>query len=507
MADLGSDRSLLPCRSRRVVSSRPFDRLPRWARISLYLGLPVLAFLTLVAWSLSSPPGSSPDDDFHQPSIWCGQGLREGLCEPADEPLARRVPAALVESTCYAFRSDVTAGCWDADVTGLTTVSRSNTGGLYPPVFYAAMSVLATPDVATSTVAQRLANSAFAVGVVTAVFWLLPVRLRPALVISILGSCVPLGLFVFASTNPSSWALLSASITWIALFASTQSSGRRSIALAGAALFGATVGSGARADAAAFSVFSVLLVALLASRRRVSTLVPGIAALCIVIVAGLFYTTADQGAAVRDGLDDSRPALTWTEHLSNLLGVPSLWIGALGGAPLGWLDTPMPGAVGVLSFGVFAGALYMGLRRADWRRALAVALGILAMLLVPFILLAQSDFTVESLLVQPRYVLPLMTITLGIASLYGNTAATWSGAPFVLAATSLWVAASIALFQNIRRYTVGIGGQSLGIQEASSWWWEFGPSPTAVLVGGSASFGLLFVFLALTCWSGRSRLA
>ena len=65
--------------------------------------IPVLLFLTLVAWAYASTVGSSPDDNFHLPSIWCGLGLREGLCEESGDPATRLVPSALLDATCYAF--------------------------------------------------------------------------------------------------------------------------------------------------------------------------------------------------------------------------------------------------------------------------------------------------------------------------------------------------------------------------------------------------------------------
>jgi hypothetical protein len=464
--------------------------------------IPILAFFTLAAWSLSSAPGSSPDDDFHLPSIWCGQGERPGLCEAsAVSELEREVPSAVVGSTCYAFRSDLSADCWHSAATGLESVDRVNTGGTYPPVFYAAMSVLASSDVAASVVAMRLLNSAFAVALLSAAFFALPRRLRPALVIGVVGTAVPLGLFVFASTNPSSWALLSAAVTWVSLYGATQTAGRRSLVLSGLAVFGALVGAGARADSAAFAVFGVLLVAILASRRRASTLGPAIAAACIVVVCAVFFLTSRQSAAVTD--PGATESLGVGQHLSNFLGVPMLWTGALGGAGLGWLDTPMPAVVSVLSFATFAGALYLGVARAERRRAIAVGLGIAAMWLVPFVLIFQWNVTVDSLLVQPRYVLPLLTMTLGIASLRPGSERRWTGAAFVLAAASLAIAQAIALFQNIRRYTVGIGAQSLGIGSDTAWWWEAGPSAVVVLIGGSVAFAALLALLGCTFWVRR----
>jgi hypothetical protein len=125
------------------------------------------------------------------------------------------------------------------------------------------------------------------------------------------------------------------------------------------------------------------------------------------------------------------------------------------------------------------------------------------MWLVPFVLIFQWNVTVDSLLVQPRYVLPLLTMTLGIASLRPGSERRWTGAAFVLAAASLAIAQAIALFQNIRRYTVGIGAQSLGIGSDTAWWWEAGPSAVVVLIGGSVAFAALLALLGCTFWVRR----
>ena len=48
----------------------------------------VTMFVTGATWALSSPAGSSPDDDFHLPSIWCGWGSRTWRMrvEPTSDP-------------------------------------------------------------------------------------------------------------------------------------------------------------------------------------------------------------------------------------------------------------------------------------------------------------------------------------------------------------------------------------------------------------------------------------
>ena len=237
------------------------------------VAIPLFAFLTLCVWSFASPVGSSPDDDFHLASIWCGLGERTGLCELPDDssdaaPTSRMVPAALVNSPCFAFKPEQNASCWDPTVEELMLVERANVDNLYPRLFYSAASLFASSDPQLSVIAIRLANSAFAVAFLSAVCFALPRSVRPALLISVIATSIPLGVFIYASTNPSSWAMLSAATVWTSLYGATRASGRRRWLLCALALIGAVLGAGARADAAIFAVYGVALALLLGVTRR-----------------------------------------------------------------------------------------------------------------------------------------------------------------------------------------------------------------------------------------------
>ena len=75
--------------------------------------IPLLLFASLVGWAYASPVGSSPDDPMHLPSIWCGIGEREGLCEvAADDPGILLVPGALVTAPCFGFAARPRGGGW-----------------------------------------------------------------------------------------------------------------------------------------------------------------------------------------------------------------------------------------------------------------------------------------------------------------------------------------------------------------------------------------------------------
>lgn len=470
----------------------------RRQRILLAIFIPVLAFASLAAWAFSSPVGSSPDDDFHLASIWCGLGERAGLCEdPGDGSLDRLVPASLPYSPCYAFNPEQSGDCWVPDVSGMTTVTRANIDGLYPPLFYGTMSLFASPDVQTSVLAMRLFNAAFAIGLLTVVFFALPRWTRPALVISIAATSVPLGVFVIASTNPSSWAVLSAAVVWISLYGATQTTGRRRMVLAALALFGAVIGAGARADAAVYACFAVALALILGIRRDRNALVPVVTGVITLAISAAFYLNAAQGAAVVTGMTDGNPPLSGGQLLSNLLEIPSLWLGSVGGWNLGWLDTRLPSTVTVLVWTVVAGALFVGIRRMDIRRTIALVLALAALWLVPFVLLYQSRVVVGTI-IQPRYILPLLVIAIGVASLRRDADRSWNGTRIALAGCALTIAYIISLQFNLQRYTTGTDKSSLDPGANAEWWWDGVPGPALVWVVGSATFLAVFALFALT---------
>lgn len=453
-------------------------------------------FLTLVCWSFASPVGSSPDDNFHLPSIWCGIGERAGLCEASGDPETRMVPTPVVTAPCYAFDPTESGACWNGDAGGMREAEWMNAVGLYPPVFYAVMSVFAGPDVATSVVVMRIVNSAIVLGLLTGVFFALPRSLRPALLISVLATSVPLGIFVIASTNPSAWAYASAASVWLCVYATTRTTGRRQLVVAGLAVVATFLGAGARADAAIYAVFGVVIAVILGLRRGVRLLVPAITAGLVVLVGGVLYLSAGQAGALASGLPTDNPPLTGAQHLANLLGVPILWWGAFGPSGLGWLDTVPPATVSILTFAAFAAAIFLGIHRLTRRRALAVTLAFAALWLVPFVMLAQARAVVGSE-VQSRYLLPLMIILVAVASKLPGITAQWRGPRIVVAGAALAIAMSVALHANIRRYTTGADSNAVDPGLGAEWWWAASPPPLIIWVVGSLAFATVFVLLAL----------
>jgi len=446
----------------------------------------LFAVVALVAWALASPVGSAPDDDYHIVSIWCGRGDADGFCQPSDVPGERKVPRQFLDAPCFAFDPAKSAACQPAFVADpeLVSTNRGNFDGDYPPVYYWTMNWFAGRHLVQSVLLMRLVNIFVAVAMVTAVAVLSPPGVRRAVVAAASLTVVPLGLFMLTSVNPSSWALTSAFTFTFALVGYLVTSGRRRRVLAGMAALSLLIGAGARGDAGLYAAFGAVLAVLVAWRSgvRKDLVVPGVLAL-----AGL-VTFLSVGQSDNANLDPgSRPSVSdmvWT-----MFDIPSLWTGSMGNWGLGWLDTYASPVVWIASWSVLVGGVFAALPSKDRRHQLAlVALGA-AVWIVPGYTQIRSGYPVGGW-VQPRYILPLVAMLVGVAFLRTTGGVRWTKVQWLLAVVALTVANSVGLFNTMRRFTTGsdVGGLNLG--NSTEWWWAMPVGPMAVWFVGSVAFGV-----------------
>ena len=497
--------------SRRRLSTRTLS----WRRLSWpFIVVSLFLFATLTCWAISSPVGSSPDDDFHQVSIWCGQGEREGLCEYTESPDERMVPAALVTTNCYAHEPDTTGACSSKALASgsrnMVITERGNFGtesGLYPPIYYTVMSVFASQDIVWSVITIRLVNSFLYLTMMVALCALLPAHRRPTLIVASVVTMIPVGVFLLASINPSAWALIAGATVPMSLVGYFETRGRRRIALAGLALLSTIVGSGARSDAALYIILTAIATIILFARRErrfwISTLWP----LVLAAISAFFVLGAGQSASA---LSTSTASGGAGLLLDNALALPVMWAGALG-APspieswgLGWLDTAMPAIVWMSTLLVCGFAVFSGIASASGRKLFVVSSAFLALWAIPLYII-QSWGVHTGQWVQPRYILPLLTIFVAFALLRQNSdtenAAPPPWMPLTLGQTrigtvALVLANSAALFTNIRRYTHGSTSQAIDLGRNPSWWWEGSiPGPMMIWVVGTLAFALLIFLL------------
>lgn len=479
-------------------------RSPR--HIAAAIAVPVALLIALLAWGVSSPPGSSPDEDYHMGSIWCAGGLVEGRCEGGADEELREIPADVAEAAaCFAFHPDRTPTCAlrEDDMEASRRGNWFDNG--YPPVFYAAMNVFVSEDLSTSIVLMRSVNALLYVGVITALFFLLPRRLRPVLVGGALISIVPLGFFLIPSVNPSGWSILQATGLWLAVWGYYTQTGARKIGLAALATGLMVMGAGARSDSAVYGVLALIVAGVFAFRmdRRfvLESLLPlGLAVFAVV----MFFSGGQSGVLTAETEHDES---TLGLLFANLKHLPELWVGVFGSWPLGWLDTYMPGLVWVTAAGVFAALVFWGLRSGDWRKWLSLTGVGAAMVVVPMYILVSEGIVVGTG-VQPRYIYPVIII-LGAVALVGLAGARLGlgRVQLVLVAVGLACANSIALHTNLRRYITGLDAPGFNLDRDLEWWWNAPLSPMAVWIIGTVAFAALLAILVAVVWEPSARRA
>jgi hypothetical protein len=184
----------------------------RWITVAI-----VSSILAISSWAVSSPIGSSPDDDFHLPSIWCGQGVRDGLCQEDAQDGWYQIPyTTMANSACFAFNKDASGECgYDNSLAGQFHINLAT--NLYPPVYYWAMSWFASSDIPLSTLSIRIINGVLTVLIMVLLLAALPRPQRRAPLLALILTSVPLTIFLMGSTNPSAWSYLGL-LTFLAAF-------------------------------------------------------------------------------------------------------------------------------------------------------------------------------------------------------------------------------------------------------------------------------------------------
>jgi len=486
-------------RSSRATSRRTFTdcedmhglRLVR--RAVLVASVPVALFVALAAWSMSSPVGSSPDEDFHLASIWCGEGLRDDVCEAGLHPDERMVPQIVNAAPCYAFNDEKSASCVQSLASTMVNTNRGNFQSDYPPVFYATMGLFAGADVQKSVAAMRIFNSFLFVAIATALFVTLPTGKRGPLVWGSLVTLVPLGTFLIASINPSSWAVMAGALLWVAFHGYwTAPTLPRRVVFGALATLLAVMAAGARTDAAVYAILTIVLTAVLGAKcARTSMRLAVLPAALAIIAAGFFLASGNAEVVSPDAsaTDGSLKTIVLLAAI-NLVNLPMLWAGGLGTWGLGWLDTAMPSTVWFAMIGVFVAIVLWGLQRIGRRKTLALAMVGGSLIVVPLYVLVNQGIQV-GVDVQPRYIYPLMIMFAGIAVLhFEREDLSLNRAQLAAIGGAVTTANAVALHTNVRRYVTGVDVRSVNLDAGREWWWNISMSPNAVWTMGTLAFAV-----------------
>lgn len=476
------------------------------SRFRLIYLAPVLALIALTAWAVGTPMGSSPDDNFHLVSTWCSSASPAANCTAGTAPSNRRVPEALLTSICYQASPGVSAACQlktDFDPNKTVLTDRGNFVGGYPPLFYDVMGLFVGPNILESVILMRLVSVVLFVGLTTALFLLLPRSRRPALIWGWIATTVPLGLFIIASNNPSSWAVIGVGSSWLALLGWFETVGRRKIGLGAVFALSVLIAAGSRGDGAIYASLGIVVAVLLSFERSRRFALDCILPLIMMAVCVYYFISAQQVISGLNGFGGANsPGVPGeTRSLSelliyNLLNIPVLWAGVFGSFGLGWLDVAMPQVVLYGAVGAFITVAAVGFSRLTQRKAVSLAIVALSLIVVPVVVLTRgSDIVGEQ--VQPRYILPLIVMLGGLLVLQsGQRRVHFTRGQVILVTVTLAVVQAVALQTTMRRYITGAGFGGLNLNSGIKWWWDTPISPMVVLIVGSLCYAGLIWILA-----------
>ena len=460
-------------------------------------------------WALSSPPGSSPDDNYHQATIWCvGATATSDTCHVVGESATggRRVevPALVANPNCYAFVPTESGAC-QRSLRGQMVETEAIDNGQYPGGFYRVMHLFVGDSIAESIVLMRMVNVGLAALLLGAVALVTTSAIRRLMILTLAPVLIPLGWFILASVNPSSWSLTGLTVYGFALHTLLCTTGRRRQVAAGVlAALGLTMALSARGDAPAYAGVVTLSLCVLHwrtlwSNRALLALPAVVAAVCAWRVLGAAQVASIAGASAETDR-------TTGEVVANLvLEFPALFSGMFGYAfGLGWLDTAV-NSVTAYPVALILGFLGLtGLGRLTTPKALAAAIIFTPMVLLPLMTLYRTRLIVgES--VQPRYILPLMPMLLAVllTSRAADTVMRLTRAQAVLIWAALTIANTAAIYANARRYVTGVDGPTIiGDLE---WWWQSAPSPAMITLIGGLGFAVFAAPLVVMSWRRPGR--
>lgn len=489
------------------------------------------------SWAVASHPSSSPDDGFHLASTWCAWGQDAAGCQ-AGTPSGggrwvRVPPLADVISQCTNRKPDLSAACIAQDTGSATQFPTYANAGAYPPGYYAVARLFVGPETVRSILLQRIAAFCVSAALIVAAGLLLPARDRWVAWLYLAAISVPLGLFIFASNNPSGTSIAGCVAVAAGAYAIGRQRDRRHAAAAtGLALLGTLVAAQSRADGWQFATLSLGLgaVASLPSLRAVlqpSRLVPWALVMGALTVAllgsgrppGLGYSPssgAERSSSTQEfanlleipGINsgDMATSSSWVglspSVFTNLLEIPRFYIGEFA-TNLGSFDTPMPAVTWGSMALVLGGLVLWGVADMTRYRGLALGLAAIGLVLVPMYMLLSLGAPV-GYWVQPRYLLPLLLTTGLLLAVRPERRATPIQLSQVIVLGGLAVLAHTwALHRRIRRSVTGIDEDGLDLGQGAEWWWEVAVGPNIVWAVGSLAFLSLVAGLIWRIWEAE----
>jgi hypothetical protein len=483
-----------------------------------------------VTWAIISPIGSAPDDDYHLASIWCVDDEAKN-CSRSDIEGAILAPRILVSwPPCYVKwpESKSSAKCIDELElpNQLIATFRHNGNGTYPELFYKTMNIFAGDNFYNSIISMRLFNLLLA----ATIFFLALISVTNNLVRVVLGAwglvLVPQGIFLVASTNPSSWAITSVSFFWIfcqTLYDEWKEKRRTTMLPLIGAFVCLVMAIGSRKDTLFYIMVSIILIFILNLKfhsffklsyaNRFFIFIIATLGVFTLLVIGNFLTEARLNLEFpKNSIENNTP----NSFLDLMLSLPAGILSLFGGQEpkldqfrgnldsaftygLSWQDFGLPSFSSIILFTVFIIIIFLNKAYNDTNKILSLLF--LFGIYISVIVWTKGSYgkSIEgfnSIQFQPRYFIPLLLIFTGVA-LYNRTKFVQKLNPFTLHAISLLlsIAISVAWLAVFSRYTNGVLVPFSNLGSTPEWW------PPIYFFNKSHLFLMNFIFSYLWIFS------
>ena len=440
--------------------------------------------------SVSSPIGSSADDNYHLPSIWCSSPDDSVTCKEVDGKFFAPPQINGSNFNCYIIWVDrnvnqykKTAKCVDNNIMGVAlaeTDYMNQRYSQYPPIFYGLSNIFVDSDYSKSVIMIRIFWGLVFILFLFFAFYLLPQRTFSKIIAVLSLVISPVFVFILCSTNPSSGALISLFFAPIFLHVFLTKKTRED-SLLSSILFSLSVviGAGSRADAGIFLI--TIMVALSTLHRNTMKIKSNLLLVLINVVFVLYFVlTSGQTSSATKGMNGTSSLFPFNTDLffNNVVKLPEFFAGFWGYYwGLGWKFEP-PLNNSYLLFATLTSIFivfkfYTKLPRST-KKIVSILFLLLALILL--FMLQNSGATVGNT-VQPRYLLPFAVSIFVIIALIPSGVSVFSR-PInrkifsILPAIVFFISSVSTNFIMLQRNVNGLAGPMFFSLNSDSWWWN-----------------------------------
>ena len=463
------------------------------SRITNAFVIGALSFFISSSWALSSPPGSSPDEDAHLTTAWCESKYGNSEC--------KEVPLGVVDSgKCFFLDADAIPTCADdidnRQVPPERLMIKNN--------YYKVLSIFVDQnDINISIIKMRLFNCLISSVLLALVFLVSTNFVGHATVLGWMIINIPLGFFIVSSINSSSWPYIYTTLLFPLLYQLINDKARLVRPILVVAIIGLLFYAirDIRIDTPLFiAIYAVTLFPLLFSQnligklRRIKYINYKVILSLVSSLTSIFLLVEIWKRSKQIAFREIEVSL-W----ENFTRLPSIITGVLGSWGIGSLEVRMPGSTHVIAFMVFVSIIFLAVRYANYLELQSIFTQIVFILAIPLFTLTRSNLRVGEW-VQPRYILPIFygLIMLSILIILKNSNMVNKYSLYIMGALTN-IAYSFAIYTTLRRYTVGLSEFNFNLASNNSWWWDFKflPSPFIVYLFSSLSFLILSIFIGI----------